>query len=218
MNKMKLCLSAALFLIGNCGTSSVTGGGGASETVAVVTPHEGGISVSVRNGDTFTVAVEIYDSAFTRFDTGYFRYAASLSNDHPELVLPAVPEGTLHVFVIDSIEKKAVFFRYVNRSGFAAPQEKKLTSTGEVKGAVSLLLADGSRAPAAGYWVLIPGSSFDAAVGSDGLYHLSGVPEGSYSVRTLNGKNPKVNERSIDSIVVVITREQIYRQDITLKQ
>jgi hypothetical protein len=218
MNKMMLFMSAALLLIGNCGEAPVTGGGGASETVATVIPYEDGIRVSVQNDDTFTVAVKIYDKAFTRFDTGYFRYSAVLSNDHPECHLPVPPESTLHIFVIDSSNGTAAFFRHVNSSGSAEPQEKKLTSTGEVSGIVSLLLTDGNSVPAAGYRVLIPGSPFDAVIGSEGFYRLSGVPEGNYTLETRNELNPKVNSRSRDSIVIEITREQIYQQDIILKQ
>ena len=218
MSKNLLLTLLTMVVVWKCApTSSVSSGGGASETVATVVPHQNGIKVSVVADDAFIVTVFIYQEAFSPKDTEYYRDTALLSDRVNEWLIPELSESIYHVFVIDSVKGEAVFFRCDNsRSDSMRHQSKNLAAFGTLSGTVSLIFRSGGTEPAVGYNVYIQGSPFVSVTDDHGGYMLSGIPEGEYAVGAYLAVYRQPN--SVTKAIIEITSDSLSIQNIILDE
>ena len=181
---MTLLLAVALLLF-RCTQSPVSGGGGASETVASVTPYEQGLQVSVTGDGTFSVQAAVYHSAYTAADTGHFNSTSRLTNNAAEWPLQYLADSEFIVFVLDTVNRTGAAFRYDNRADSPrGRQTKMLSALGGITGNVTVRsMESGDTIVPVGERVVVAGSAFSAIVGEDGTYRLSGLPEAGYEVR-----------------------------------
>lgn len=188
MTRVLKALFAASALFFGCTTTPLGEGGGASETVACVSPLDNGnchVSVS---GKSFDVTVMICHELYSPQpdDTGRYRDIVTLfSGGDTERVFTGLSGSVYNIIFMDSSAGLATLIRFDNSaSDRSPPQTKELTRTGSFEGRVTIVAGDGSVQPAIGYSVYLRGTPLSALTDEDGDYRLEMAPEGSYFTGT----------------------------------
>ena len=209
-----LALVLAALLWQQCVPGTVSGGG-ASETVATVTPCEQGVAVSVAADGDFRVNVEVYNCAYTIVDSGYFNRAAEVTDGTPEWRLPVLPDSVFNIFVTDSATGRSAVFRFDNSAGASRElQTKRLSLPGGVTGTITVSSRiNGDTLPPDNFIVVIPGSRFSTAVTEDGTYSLNGIPEGTYYLTAVSDKETYTRGKG-DPDTVAVSGDSISIHDL----
>ena len=193
MKKRALVALAALVLLGRCAPAPVSGGGGASETVATVTEWENGIRVHMASDGPFTVTAEACSDSFSTVDTQYFHTRTLIDNSNPDWYIAMVPDEPLTIIIKDANTGTATLLTYKRQmkpKGDPVP----LAATGAVSGTVSD--SSGNEVvPLSGIQVYIKGSFFTATTDSAGYYRIAGLPAGRYSIAADAQVMVYINER-----------------------
>lgn len=212
---LTLLLVVALVLQFRCSPGTVGGGGGASETVATVTPCEQGIQVSVTGSGDFGVAVAVYHSEFTIVDTGHFNRSTVLTGSDSLWRLPVLSNSVFSIYVTDDLHGIGASFRYDNRTDVVRePQTKKLLSSGGVTGEVTITSqSNGDTVPPVKYIVVVPGSPFAASIAVTGTYTITGIPQGSYVLKAVMEQESYTQGNS-DSDTVAVSGDSISIHDL----
>ncbi len=176
-----LLLLMAALLWQRCSPGTVSGGG-ASETVATVTPCEQGVAVAVAADGDFRVNIEVYNCVYTVIDSGYFNSATEVTNDNSEWRLPVLPDSVFNIFVTDPASGRSAAFRFDNSAGALRElQTKQLMLSGGVTGTITVLSQiNADTLPPDNFLIVVPGSRFSTPVAEDGTYSITGIPEGTY--------------------------------------
>jgi hypothetical protein len=209
-----LLLLMAALLWQRCVPGTVSGGG-ASETVATVTPCEQGVAVSVAADGDFRVNVEVYNCAYTIVDSGYFNRAAEVTDGTPEWRLPVLPDSVFNIFVTDPASGRSAAFRFDNSSGASRVlQAKRLMLPGGVAGTITVFTqTNGDTLPPDNFIVVVPGSRFSTPVAEDGAYSITGIPEGTYFLTAVSSKETYTRGKG-DPDTVAVSGDSISIHDL----
>ncbi|MBN1761226.1 MAG: hypothetical protein JW863_23075 [Chitinispirillaceae bacterium] len=204
MHRESVGLLTFIVLLCSCTQPPVGSGGGASETVATVTPYEQGLQVSVSGDGSFSVQAAVYHSDYTATDTTHFRDTSILTNDVSEWSLGVLSDSVFIVYVMDAAHGKGAAFRYDNRPDSSrGSQTKKLTAFGGITGIVTITsLETGDTTVPVGERIVVPGSSFSTIVGDGGEYRLSGLPEATYTIRIAIERKIYIRNGPADTVTV----------------
>jgi hypothetical protein len=214
MNKRWVLLAGAVLFLNACNQRLSLDGGGASETVASVTPRDHGIQVSVNGSAAFSVRAAVFHNNYSVIDSDHFSDSALLNNDGPNWDLPNLSDSVFFVILVDSISGNGACFRYDNEPAGRESATKKLAPCGGVAGVVTVTSSGGETKPVNGCFVVLQGSHYIAPTDESGGYRMSGIPEGNYRIEAVITQKIYIKNNEADTIAISGDRVNSYNFNV----
>lgn len=185
----------ALALVLSCTTDVVVDAGGSgTETVGIMGVFVDSLDQPVVGARVVALIEDsAADTAYTDRDGAYILDTLTKGTYYD--MFAALDDSVLVAFVPGVAADSLEYARSGSDSilvhlegGVSIPAAEMRTDTMYAPGTISGRVATADGFPPAGARVYIPGTSFDATTGADGVFVMSGVPPGTYSVAfTLDG-------------------------------